>query len=249
MSVTADYMVIEPNVQVSFSVASDDEVDQLENSIIAPSKALKDLNSDSLVVQPPLSTAGGPSPLHDSSAQSGASKTQLKESQNLGGWPTTKLLTLMDNFFQFIDEQFVEHAKLLGIDEEKLCDKYHLQWCKVSTTLKESLWNIYQQYYQQNQEQEHTHLSDLPLYIKDFVARCVDCFKEDLGEDDYHSFLIKHAELNSTENPKSNRGLKRGIAKYMKSMQDLVSGMFLNLTFPKANDRQTGPQHAAKIQC
>ena len=55
-SVTADYMVIEPNVEVSFSVASDEEVDQLENSVIAPSEALKDLNSDSSVVQPPLLT-------------------------------------------------------------------------------------------------------------------------------------------------------------------------------------------------
>ena len=85
--------------------------------------------------------------------------------------------------------------------------------------------------------------------MKGFVARCFNHFKEDLGEDDYHSFLMKYAELDSAENPKFDGGLKRGIAKYMKNMQDLVSGMFSNLTFPIANDRQTGPQHAAKIQC
>ena len=204
-------MVIEPNVEVSFSVASDEEVDQLENSVIAPSEALKDLNSDSSVAQPPLSTTGGPSSLHDSSAQSGASKTQPKESQNLGGQPTTKSLTLMEMFFQSIDEQFIEHAKFLGINEEKIWDKYHLQWRKASTTSKESLWNIYQQYYQQNQEQECAHLPDHPLDMKGFVARCFDCFKEDLGEDDHCSFLMKYAELDSAENPKSDGELKRGI--------------------------------------
>ena len=85
--------------------------------------------------------------------------------------------------------------------------------------------------------------------MKGFVARCFDCFKEDLGEDDHCSFLMKYAELDSAENPKSDRELKRSIAKYMKSMQDLVSGTFANMTFPKANDKQTGPQHTAKIQC
>ena len=85
--------------------------------------------------------------------------------------------------------------------------------------------------------------------MKGFVAWCFDCFKEYLVEDNYRSFLMKYAELNSAENPKSDGELKRGIAKYMKSMQDLVSGTFSNMTFPKVNDKQTGPQHAAKIQC
>lgn len=222
-SVPVDYLTIDPSVEVSISVASD-EVDELDESRIILSQDLENLQTNAPIVQLPPAAVNSAPPHGLPPAQSDVLEPPHKASStNVGGRPTNKSISFTEKFFTTLDHDLAELSTLLDLDEEKILDKYRLKWRKTSTTSKERYWNLYQQYYQHHQAEEHARLPDLPLGTKGAAAKCFERFKEALGDTGYRTVLSSFAELDHIENPKSDGELKKAVTKYVKGVHDSVS--------------------------
>ena len=102
--------------------------------------------------------------VHQSSASYNSpipSSATVSSSRNVGGWPTNKFLTLIEEFFTCINAEFPEFTSFIKMDEDKLMDKYCTKWGKHASSPMLRHWNYYQQYYKHNLEQEHAQLPDL----------------------------------------------------------------------------------------
>ena len=81
-----------------------------------------------LVNSEPLSAVHQSSAFHNSPIPSSA--TVSSSSRNVGGWPTNKFLTLIEEFFTCIETEFAKFTSFIKMDKDKLMDKYHTKWGK-----------------------------------------------------------------------------------------------------------------------
>lgn len=236
-------MAVDPSVEISISAAStSDGVDELDELGVVPPHALEavmQLPSATNEVQSPPSTFANQSPAQrniseppptslSGTVENSELPPQASTSKDVGGRPSKEAKTLTEIFYSSLAEQVTDFSRLVDCQEEKVLDGFGSFRSellgKPTTTSKDHHWNIYQQYHQAHLPAERAQVSDIPVDAKGFIPKCYKEFKLAMG-DNYRKVLTNFAELHQLENPKTEGELKKGINKFVKNIQDLVSGI------------------------